>query len=74
MNNYKLTVQLASMNVYRLINFEKSSFAYINGEDVIVYETAVEPSFLIGTVIVSLIVGIVCLLVGYLYFKKSDMD
>ena len=74
LTNYKLTVQLASMNVYRLINFEKSSFAYINGEDMIVYETAVEPSFLIGTVIVSLIVGIVCLLVGYLYFKKSDMD
>lgn len=74
LTNYELTTQLTSMNVYRLIYFEKSSFVYINGEDVIVYETAMEPSFLIGTVAISLLVGFACLLVGYLYFRKSDMD
>lgn len=74
LTNFELTTQLVSMNVYRLISFEKSSFAYINGEDVIVYDMTVESGFFVGTIVVSLVVGMACLLIGYLYFKKSDMD
>ncbi|MBE5866324.1 MAG: hypothetical protein E7292_08975 [Lachnospiraceae bacterium] len=71
---FEFTTQLASMNVLRLICLEKSHFEYINGEDVIVYKTSMEPDFLVGTIVVSLAVGIGCLLAGYLYFKKCDMD
>ena len=74
LTGFELTTQFTSMNIYRLLLFDKSRFAYINGEDIVVYDVAMEPGFLLGTVVVSLVVGVACLWIGYLYFKKSDMD
>ena len=70
----KLGVHLASTNVTRLLIPDKSGFAYIDGQDVVVYETVLEKDFILGTVGISLLVGMGCLLIGYRYFKKCDMN
>lgn len=70
----KLSIHFVSTNVTRLLEFDKSGFAYIDGEDVIVYETTLETEFILETIGLSLLVGITCLLVGYRYFKKADMN
>lgn len=70
----KWTTQFCIVNFSKLLYMNKSRLHYINGEDVLVYQTALESELLIGTIGVSLIVGIACLGLGYLYFKKSDMN
>ena len=69
----KLTTHFASTNVTRLLEFDKSHLGYIDGQDVVVYETALEASLIWGTIGISLLVGGACLLVAYRYFKKSDL-
>ena len=68
-----LTTHFASTNVTRILEFGKQKFAYINGEDVTVYETAMESSLILGTISVSLLVGGACLFIAYHYFKKCDL-
>ena len=69
----KLTYQLASTNLIKLFTFNQS-IGYINGEDVAIYHTELEPSFVIGTIVVSLAVSAICLALGYIFFKKSDVN
>lgn len=73
MTNVKLTTHFASTNVTRLLEFGRQYLGYIDGEDVIVHETAMEASFVIGTIGVSLLVGGACLFIAYRYFKKCDL-
>lgn len=68
------TTQLSISNFNKLFCLDKFRLQYINGEDVTVYETVLEADLIAGTIGVSLIVGIACLVLGYLYFKKSDMN
>lgn len=70
----KWTTQFCFVNFMKLLYMDKCRLQYINGEDVQVYQTALESELLTGTIGVSLIVGIACLGLGYLYFKKSDMN
>lgn len=70
----KWTTQICFVNLKNLLYMDKCRLQYINGEDVQVYQTALESELLTGTIGVSLIVGIACLGLGYLYFKKSDMN
>ncbi len=64
----------ASTNVARLLILDKSGFGYIDNQDVIVYDTALETGFIWGTIGISLFIGVACLLIGYRYFKKCDMN
>lgn len=73
MTNVKLTTHFASTNVTRLLEFGRQYFDYIDGEDVIVHETAMEASLVMGTMGVSLLVGGTCLFIAYRYFKKCDL-
>lgn len=73
MTNVKLTTHFASTNVTRLLEFGRQYFDYIDGEDVIVHETAMEASLVMGTMGVSLLVGGACLFIAYRYFKKCDL-
>ena len=70
----KWNVQFCIINLSKLLYMDKFRLQYINGEDVQVYQTALESELLTGTIGVSLIVAIACLGLGYLYFKKSDMN
>ena len=67
-------IVLHSMANFRdLITLTKYSYQYVNGNDEILYDTAVDPTLAVLTITVSLAVGIGCLILGYLYFRKSDM-
>ncbi len=74
MTKVRLGVHFAFTNVTRLLVLDKSSFGYIDNQDVIVYDTALETGFIWGTVGISLFIGVACLLIGYRYFKKCDMN
>lgn len=68
------TYLLSSMaTLERMMTFDEYSFEYINGADVQVFNAALEPTTIALTVSVSIAVGIACLVLGYLYFRKSDM-
>ncbi len=72
--DFTFTTQLSACNIYRMLYLDKFHFAYIDGVDVIVYETAIVPEFALGTVLVSLLVCVITLGIAYWYFIKSDMD
>ena len=70
----KFTTQISAMNVYRLLYMGNSEPKLIDGGKAWVYDTALESGLIIGTICVSLMVGVACLGLGYLYFRKSDMN
>ncbi len=61
-------------NVIELMWLSNSYMGFVDGEDVMVYDLSVEPDYLLYTVLASVGVSAVCLLGGYLFFKKSDMN
>jgi ABC-type transport system involved in multi-copper enzyme maturation permease subunit len=70
----ELTVQFVSIHLMKLFNFSKYSMEYINGKDVVFYSTEFTSDFVIGSIIVSILVGMACLLIGYQVFKRRDMQ
>lgn len=67
--NYILSVS----NILSLCNYSNSKMGYVNGEDIQIYDFSLEPSYIIGTILVSLIMGTLCLLLAYKNFEKADM-
>jgi len=74
LSDFKFTTQLSVPNAMRLLDFSNYSMGFVNGEDIYIYETAIDSGFVAETIIVSLIGGAVCLLIGYFVFKKSDVN
>lgn len=72
--DFKFTTQLSVANAMRLLEFNNYTIGFVNGEDVYIYESAVESGYIAETIAVSLIGGIICLLIGYFVFKKSDVN
>ena len=70
----KTSFWITFSNLSGLVTFSNYSLGYVNGEDIYVYESVLEPSFIVGTIVVSLLVGIACLFGGYFYFKKCDIN
>lgn len=68
------TVQLASYNLSWVFDFSNYKLVYIGGEDVPVYDTVINSSMAVSTVLVSLLVGGACLAIGYALFRKQDMN
>ena len=64
---------LGVTNLMHVTGFPDYSFGYVNGEDVIVYESALDATLIIGTIAASVIVGAVCLVIGNVIFRKRDM-
>lgn len=71
--DFKCRYLLSMSNIDALFAFN-AKFGYVNGMDIEVYETAVKPSLAVGTIIISLAVGAGCLLIGWLVFKKRDVN
>lgn len=67
------TWHLGSTNISELFYFNME-MGYMDGKDVEVFLTDLEPSFIAGTITASLAVGISCILLGYLLFRKSDVN
>ncbi len=61
-------------NLIDLLWLSNSYMGFVDGEDVMVYDLSVEPTYLLYTVLASVGVSAVCLLGGYWLFKKSDMN
>lgn len=72
-SDFSLTWQFGVSNCMELWTFEDYSYGYVDGIDVVVFDTVLEPSLIIGTTAASLIVGALCLLIGSVFFKKTDM-
>ncbi|MCM1568197.1 MAG: ABC transporter permease [Roseburia sp.] len=68
------TIQLGSVNLIKLLTLTNYTSVYINGEDVMVYRTALAASEMYSTVLASLAVGFVCLGLGYVIFCRRDMS
>ena len=69
----KFTYQLANTNLMKLFTFNQS-IGYVNGEDVTICHTELDPSMIIGTIGVSVAVSVICIVLGYIIFKKSDVN
>ncbi|MGN0578328.1 MAG: hypothetical protein ACI4J4_06890 [Ruminiclostridium sp.] len=72
MSKIEITYQLAISNLTALFEFN-DKMGYVNGKDITVYQTGLEPEFILGTILFSLGVGIICLVIGSLLFKKRDI-
>ena len=69
----KFTYQFANTNLTKLFTFNQS-IGYVNGEDVAICHTELDPSMIIGTIGVSVAVSVICIVLGYIIFKKSDVN
>lgn len=69
----RLTIHFATTNISALFQFDNYSTMEIGGETVIVFKNTLEPSLVISTIVVSLLVGGSCLAIGYLIFRKRDL-
>lgn len=70
----QLTVQLAASNLITLFGFDNYKLEYVGGEDIPVFSAGLSSSMILGTVFVSLLVGGICLAIGYVVFQKRDMS
>lgn len=71
--NISLNWQFGVLNFINLSGFPDYSYGYVDGKDVMVFDTAIESSVVTGTVAASLLVGAACLVIGSIFFKKTDM-
>lgn len=61
-------------NCLRLLEFEEWSTIFLNEQEQIFYNSALEPEMIVGTIGTSLLLGSLCLLLGYVYFKHDDLN
>ncbi|MGN1341429.1 MAG: hypothetical protein ACI4WS_14140 [Oscillospiraceae bacterium] len=64
---------LGTLNFMVLSSPSDYSYGYVNGEDVVIYDASIDPSLVVGTAAASVLVGAACLIIGFVYFRKSDM-
>ena len=72
LSSMNITYQLALSNITVLFDFNET-MGYVNGKDITVYQTGLDSGLVLGTILFSLGVGIICLLIGNLLFKKRDI-
>lgn len=65
---------LSLLTIMKLLDFSNYKLEFLGGKDVAVYETALESTFVAESIGVSLLAGVVCLVIGYMVFRKRDMD
>ena len=73
MTDVVITYQFATSNIGWLISDMNMKLGYVDGEDVMIVQTAVEPSMVIATVAVSIIVSTIYVIIGYLAYRKKDL-
>lgn len=66
------TYQFALSNIKWLISDMNIVLGYVDGTDVNIYQTAVEPLIVTVTIIVSALMSIIYIFIGYITFKKRD--
>ena len=71
--NIEITWQFSASNLMSLLELTNYELGYVDGEDVVHFITDMEPSFVIGTIVCSLVLSAVYLLLGYTVFRKRDI-
>lgn len=61
-------------NLSDILTFTDYNYEWIGGEDITVFETALDPLYLTLTVAISLLGCVACILLGWHHFKKSDLN
>lgn len=70
----KTTFFTAFINMGQLFSFGNFQMKTVGGEEIQVFHLSLESSFIWGTVVVSLLVGILCIAAGYAVFSKRDFS
>ncbi len=68
----KTTFFTAFINMLHLFSFDNFQMKMVGGEEIQVFHLSLESSFIWGTAAASLLVGGLCIAVGYLVFSKRD--
>ena len=68
-----ISVCSSLLNYTEVMNFNDYDFEYIDGVDEIVADSAIEPSYALVTIIVSLLVSAASVLVSWYNFRRADM-
>jgi len=61
-------------NCLELLNFENWSTVFLNEQEQIFFHSALEPEMVIGTIVISMVFGVLSLILGYVYFKHDDLN
>ena len=69
----KLTWQLATTDLIRLLDFNNTTSGYFEGQDITVYKTALTGSIMLESLTASVLIGIAVLLLGFAVFRKRDV-
>mgnify|MGYP002621357553 CR=1 FL=1 len=68
------TTQTAYSNMMQMITFSNGRNQLIGGKEIPVYASELAPGMITGTIIVSMVMIFVYIGIGYLYFRKRDMN
>lgn len=74
MTDIDIDVQFATSNMLELSEVSNFRDMLIGENTVSVYEAALDSKLMTGSVVISLVVGIICLLLGYAVFRRRDMS
>jgi ABC-type transport system involved in multi-copper enzyme maturation permease subunit len=70
----KGSVQFASVNLRSLFSYNNAVFKTVNGKDVAVFASSLSGSLILQTIVVSIVVSVIYLLLGYRIFKHRDLS
>lgn len=68
-----LSILFGVSNFMKLTDFSNYRYGFVDGKDVVIFDSSLEPTFIIGTIAASVLVAGACLLLGSVVFKKSDL-
>jgi ABC-type transport system involved in multi-copper enzyme maturation permease subunit len=70
----KENVQFASINLMSLFKYDNATFKTVNGKEVAVFASSLSGSLILQTIVVSIVVAVIYLLLGYRIFKHRDLS
>ena len=68
-----LIFPFASINMMSLSEITNTKLELVNGELIPVFDAALNASEITNSIVVSIVVAVVCVMAGYVVFKKRDM-
>ncbi|MDE7120628.1 MAG: hypothetical protein K2O42_00495 [Oscillospiraceae bacterium] len=70
---YQSMLFLALPNLIALFDFSNYHMGYVNGEDVMVIDMALTTPVILMTILSSVLISAICLILGSVRFRKSDL-
>ena len=70
---FRLTWQLASTDLMRLLDVSNTTKGFFEGHDITVYKTTITGSMMLESLAASVVIGIAVLVLGFAVFRKRDV-